>query len=70
ELIATLALDNPKVPSNMLNAIGNVRQSQLMDENLWNYKDLESELIPYPGPRQEPKKQARLNMVGVKLESG
>ena len=64
ELIATLAQDNPKVPSNMLNAIGNVRQSQLMDENLWNYKDLEKELVPYQKPgvetRQAPKKSLNL----------
>ena len=64
ELIATLAQDNPKVPSNMLNAIGNVRQSQLMDENLWNYKDLEKELVPYQKPgvetRQAPKNSLNL----------
>ena len=64
ELIATLAQVNPKVPSNMLNAIGNVRQSQLMDENLWNYKDLEKELVPYQKPgvetRQAPKNSLNL----------
>ncbi|MCG6976801.1 MAG: tRNA 2-thiocytidine(32) synthetase TtcA [Acidiferrobacterales bacterium] len=73
ELIATLAQDNPKVPSNMLNAIGNVRQSQLMDENLWNYKDLEKELVPYQKPgvetRQAPEKQSKLSAIGVKSEA-
>ncbi len=47
ELIATLAAENPKIPSNMLNAIGNVRLSQLMDHNHFNYKGLEDNLIPY-----------------------
>jgi tRNA 2-thiocytidine biosynthesis protein TtcA len=73
QLIAGLAQENPKVPSNMLNAIGNIRQSQLMDKNLWNYKDLEGELIPYTGPetetRQDPEKQSRLNIFGVKSEA-
>jgi tRNA 2-thiocytidine biosynthesis protein TtcA len=41
KLIETLAKENPKVPSNMLHAISNVHPSQLMDHNLWNFKDLE-----------------------------
>ncbi|MBP9723098.1 MAG: tRNA 2-thiocytidine(32) synthetase TtcA [Gammaproteobacteria bacterium] len=40
KLIKTLALDNPKIPSNILNAIGNIRPSQLMDEKLWDFKRL------------------------------
>lgn len=40
KLIKDLALTNPKIPSNMLNAIGNVRPSQLMDHNLWDFKNL------------------------------
>jgi len=41
KLIKELAKDNPKIPSNMLNAIGNVRPSQLMDHKLWDFKGLE-----------------------------
>jgi tRNA 2-thiocytidine biosynthesis protein TtcA len=45
DLIAGLAEQNPKVPANMLNAIGNIRVSQLMDQALWSYRDLENGLI-------------------------
>lgn len=41
KLIKELALDNPKVPSNILNSIGNIVPSQLMDHNLWDFKNLE-----------------------------
>jgi len=41
-LIDDLAKQNPKIPSNMLHAISNVRPSQLMDHALWNFKDLEA----------------------------
>jgi tRNA 2-thiocytidine biosynthesis protein TtcA len=39
-LINALAEENPKVPSNLLNALGNVKPSQLMDRSLWNFKGL------------------------------
>jgi len=72
-LISTLASGNPKVPSNILNAIGNVRQSQLMDENLWNYKDLEDNLIPYIPVEIETTpdrgKRSKLNMIRIKTEA-
>ncbi len=42
-LIASLAQENPKVPSNLLNALGNVKPSQLMDHRLWNFKGLAAE---------------------------
>ena len=42
-LIRDMALENPKVPSNMLHALSSVRISQLMDRDLWNFKDLEVE---------------------------
>lgn len=35
-LIRELALDNPKVPSNMLNSLSNVLPSHLMDKDLFN----------------------------------
>lgn len=42
-LIDELAKENPKVPSNMLHALQSVRVSQLMDKNLWDFKNLEAE---------------------------
>lgn len=42
-LIAQLADENPKVPSNMLAAIGNIRLSQLMDRDRWDFKNLEAQ---------------------------
>jgi len=44
QLIADLAAENPKVPSNILNALGNLQLSQLMDRSLWNFRELESSL--------------------------
>lgn len=44
-LMKTLAAENPKIPSNALHAIGNVKPSQLMDKNLWRFKELEKELL-------------------------
>ncbi len=41
-LISKLAEENPKVPSNMLSALQNVRVSQLMDSTLWDFKGLTS----------------------------
>lgn len=44
-LIKTLAEENPKVPSNMLHALQSMKPSQMMDKNLWDFKNLESGLI-------------------------
>lgn len=41
-LIDQLAKENPKVPSNMLHALQSVKISQLMDKQLWDYKNLEA----------------------------
>lgn len=41
-LIDELAKNNPKVPSNMLHALTSVKVSQLMDKNLWDFKNLEA----------------------------
>lgn len=46
KLIADLAGQNPKVPSNILGALGNMQPSQLMDDKHWNFKDLELQLEP------------------------
>lgn len=43
KLIEDLALDNPKVPSNLLSALQNIRPSQLMDHELWDFKGLARE---------------------------
>lgn len=43
-LIQELATQNPKVPANMLNALGNIRLSQLMDKDRWDFKALDSQL--------------------------
>lgn len=45
-LMKTLAAENPKIPSNALHAIGHVKPSQLMDKELWSFKDLEKALLP------------------------
>lgn len=37
KLIKDLALENPKVPSNILHALSSVSPSQLMDKNLWDF---------------------------------
>lgn len=44
-LIDELAAENPKVPSNMLHALSSIRPSQLMDKDLWDFKNLEQALI-------------------------
>lgn len=44
-LIEQLAEENPKIPSNMLHALQSIKPSQLMDQNMWNFKHLESQLI-------------------------
>lgn len=44
QLIADLAETNEKIPSNILGALGNLQPSQLMDDRLWNFKDLEEGL--------------------------
>ncbi|RUR20312.1 tRNA 2-thiocytidine(32) synthetase TtcA [Legionella sp. km535] len=44
-LIDQLAEENPKVPSNILHALQSLKPSQLMDQSMWNFKNLEQELI-------------------------
>ena len=45
KLIEDLASENPKVPSNILNALQTIKPSQLMDKNFWDFKNLENEQI-------------------------
>jgi tRNA 2-thiocytidine biosynthesis protein TtcA len=54
-LIEQLAAENRKVPSNILNALGNVQISQLMDREHWPFKDLERELVT--GDEEEGRKE-------------
>ncbi|WP_392537708.1 tRNA 2-thiocytidine(32) synthetase TtcA [Legionella sp. 227] len=44
-LINQLAEENPKVPSNILHALQSIKPSQLMDQSMWNFRDLEHGLI-------------------------
>lgn len=44
-LINQLAEENPKVPSNILHALQSIKPSQLMDQTLWPFKQLEHELL-------------------------
>lgn len=44
-LIDELAEENPKVPSNILHALQSIKPSQLMDQDLWQFKHLEKELV-------------------------
>lgn len=46
QMISDLAEHNPKIPANMLNAIGNLRISQLMDKRYWDFKNLEDGQLP------------------------
>lgn len=40
KLIKDLAQNNPKVPSNILNALSNIKPSKMLDHNLWNFKEI------------------------------
>jgi len=52
KLIRELAAENPKVPSNMLNALGNIQLSQLMDKRYWDFQKLESQLQDFSETHQ------------------
>lgn len=43
KLIDQLTEENPKVPSNLLHALGSVKPSQLMDKQLWDFHHLEEQ---------------------------
>lgn len=44
-LIDGLTKENAKVPSNMLRALSKIKPSQLMDQNFWDFKQLEEQLL-------------------------
>jgi tRNA 2-thiocytidine biosynthesis protein TtcA len=54
-LIEELAAENPKVPSSMLHALGKILPSQMMDRDLWDFKNLEQQRIG-PEPQTEETK--------------
>lgn len=45
-LLRQLAEENPKVPGNIMSALGNIKPTQLMDHKLHDFKNLEEQLIP------------------------
>jgi len=44
-LIDDLAAENPKIPSSMLHALGRILPSQMMDRDLWDFKNLEQQRV-------------------------
>lgn len=46
-LLASLAADNPKIPSNILHAVSAIKPSQLMDHKLWDFKNLEDRQLTH-----------------------
>jgi tRNA 2-thiocytidine biosynthesis protein TtcA len=54
-LLNTLALENPKIPSNILHALQSIKPSQLMDQKLWDFKNLEKGLFSEELENEEPK---------------
>lgn len=54
-LVEELARENPKVPSNILNALGNLQPSQMMDHRYWDFRGLESEQLKKGNPQKTEK---------------
>lgn len=52
--IDQLAEENPKVPSNLLHALQSIKPSQLMDQDMWDFKHLEKELVNSTTTLTEP----------------
>jgi tRNA 2-thiocytidine biosynthesis protein TtcA len=44
-LLDQLAEENPKIPSNILHALQSIKPSQLMDQELWDFRNLETHLF-------------------------
>jgi tRNA 2-thiocytidine biosynthesis protein TtcA len=44
KLLSALALENPKIPGNILHALQSVQPSQLMDHHLWDFKGLSASI--------------------------
>lgn len=54
KLITQLSEENPKIPSNILHAMQAIKPSQLMDQDLWNFRQLENELLKADDGAFEP----------------
>lgn len=48
-LLLELAKKNPKIPSNILRSVQNIRASQLMDKSKWDFNNLEANVIVSKG---------------------
>ena len=53
-LIDQLAEENPKIPSNILHALQSIKPSQLMDQNFWQFRELENGLVNASPSTEEP----------------
>lgn len=53
-LIDQLTEENPKIPSNLLHALQSIKPSQLMDQDLWDFRQLEKGLIDRKMMTDEP----------------
>jgi tRNA 2-thiocytidine biosynthesis protein TtcA len=53
-LITQLAEENPKIPSNLLHALQSLKPSQLMDQDMWQFRTLEHQLINPILNQEEP----------------
>jgi tRNA 2-thiocytidine biosynthesis protein TtcA len=53
-LIDQLAEENPKIPSNLLHALQSIKPSQLMDQDMWDFRNLEKELLNPISVSSEP----------------
>lgn len=53
KLIKDLALENPKIPSNILHALQSIQPSQLMDKNLWDFENFAPMNLTNPHSIQE-----------------
>jgi tRNA 2-thiocytidine biosynthesis protein TtcA len=61
-LIDDLTAENPKVPSSMLHALGKILPSQMMDRNLWDFRNLEQLRIANDAPGAEAEDASRLDL--------
>ena len=53
-LLDQLAEENPKVPSNLLHALQSIKPSQLMDQEMWDFRNLEKGLLTSSSASVEP----------------
>jgi tRNA 2-thiocytidine biosynthesis protein TtcA len=52
-LIDDLTAENPKVPGSMLHALGKIQPSQMMDRDLWDFKNLEQHRLDHQIPETD-----------------